>query len=83
MDTNGHQFPEKEATTDGTDNTDCWRAALPCPTVASAEADAPLFFCPRITRIDAKIGKNAYLSARRTSTTITLFTASSSQYVIA
>src|SRR5437667_10776823 len=35
-----------------------WRAALPCPTVASAEADAPLFFCPRITRIDAKKGKN-------------------------
>ena len=40
MDTNGHQFPEKEATTDGTDNTHCWRAALPCPAVGSAEADA-------------------------------------------
>jgi hypothetical protein len=40
-------------------------------------------FHPRITRIDAKIRKKGYLSARRTSTTITLFTAPSSQYVIA
>jgi hypothetical protein len=26
MDTNGHQFPEKEATTDGADHTDVWGA---------------------------------------------------------
>ena len=26
MDTNGHQFPEKEATTDFRDNTDVWGA---------------------------------------------------------
>jgi hypothetical protein len=26
MDTNGHQFPEKEETADGTDNTDVWGA---------------------------------------------------------
>jgi len=32
MDTNGHQFPEKEATTDGTDNTDNthWKLCLNC-----------------------------------------------------
>ena len=68
MDTNGHQFLEKS------------RPRIALITSAFARGYGETSGCLESNRGSPNFGER-YLSARRTSTTITLFTASSSQYI--